>query len=85
MDLREIEERLERLLSNAKAWLPERELEDMLSLVRAGEPGVALENFCTQLEEYDIAVPHDVAVELRELASAMGMRSSRWIESARNA
>jgi hypothetical protein len=85
MDLREVEKRLEGVLSNAKTWLPEREVEEMLSLVKAGEPGVALENFCTQLEEYDIAVPRDVAVELRSLAFAMGMRASRWIDHAADA
>jgi hypothetical protein len=81
MNLGEIEKRLMEVLSNATTWLPEPELEDMVSLVKAGEPGVALENFCTQLEEYNITVPRDVAVELRNLASAMGMRVSGWIES----
>jgi hypothetical protein len=46
------------------------------SLVRAGEPGVALENLCTQLEEYDVAVPQDVLRELSEIASAMTMKIS---------
>jgi hypothetical protein len=85
MDLRHVEQRLEHLLSNANGWLPEGELEEMLSLVKAGEPGVALQNFCTQLEEHDIAVPQDMAVELQKLASAMGMTVSRWIEKAAHA
>jgi hypothetical protein len=73
------------VLSNATHWLPERELKDMLSLVKAGEPGVALENLCTQLEEYDVAVPHEVAVELGSLATAMGMPISSWIKKAADA
>jgi hypothetical protein len=85
MDLREIEKRLEQALLKATGWLPEGELRDMLSLVRAGEPGVALENFCTQLEENDIAVPRELAAELRELACEMGIRASRWIENAADA
>ena len=36
MDLRLVE-RLENVLSKAKGWLPERELDGMLTLVRAGE------------------------------------------------
>lgn len=85
MDLRHIEKRLENILAKAKGWLPDRELADMGALVRAGEPGVALENFCTQLEEYDVVVPLEIAVELRSLASAMGMPVSPWIERATHA
>jgi hypothetical protein len=29
----------------------------MRELVDAGEPGIALENLCTQLYEYDVSVP----------------------------
>ena len=85
MHLPEIEKRLERVLSKAKTWLPDGQVDEMLSLVKAGEPGVALENFCTQLQEYDVAVPRDVAVELRTLASAMETRASPWIERAADA
>jgi hypothetical protein len=85
MDRGGIEQRLEQVLSNANGWLPEHELEDMRSLIKAGEPGIALANFCTQLEEYDIAVPPAVAVELQNLASAIGMAVSRWIEKAAHA
>ena len=80
MDLRHIEERLAAVLSSAKGWLPSEQLAEMQSLVRAGEPGVALENFCTQLEEYDVAVPAHVVIELKNLASLMGMTIPRWIE-----
>ncbi len=80
MDLQQIEERLTSALKRAEGWLPDEQLADMLSLVSAGEPGVALENFCTQLEEYDIAIPNDVARELKEIGSAMGIRISPWVE-----
>ena len=82
MDLRPIEKRLEDVLGRAKGWLPDGELADMLALVRAGEPGIALENFCTQLEEYDVVVPSEIAIELQSLASIMGMPVSPWIERA---
>jgi hypothetical protein len=82
---REIENRLEDILAKATGWLPANELADMVDLVRHGEPGVALENFCTQLEEYDIVVPQDIVDELRSLASAMGMRLPAWIERAADA
>ena len=41
---------------------------------------MALENFCTQLEEYEVAVPDIVVQELKNLAVIMGLRVSSWIE-----
>jgi hypothetical protein len=85
MDRREIEKQLEAILAKAIGWLPANELADMVDLVRHGEPGVALENFCAQLEEYDIVVPQGIVDELRSLASAMGMTLPAWIERAADA
>ena len=79
MNLQHIEERLLIIFRNANGWLPESQLADMQSLVNAGEPGIALENFCTQLEEYNVTVPQVVRHELIELALEMGMQPSRWI------
>jgi hypothetical protein len=80
MDLRQVEERLAAVLKSAEGWLPGEQLTEMQSLVSAGEPGVALENFCTQLHEYDVAVPDDVVRELKALATAMEMKLPPWIE-----
>jgi hypothetical protein len=85
MGRRDIENRLEDILARATGWLPANELADMVDLVRHGEPGIALENFCTQLEEYDIVVPEDIVEGLRSLASAMGMMPPAWIERAADA
>jgi hypothetical protein len=82
MDLRHVEERLSLLLKKASGWLPPEQLADMTLLVNAGEPGVALENFCTQLEEYEVAVPADVARELKEIAETMGMTVSPWVQAS---
>ena len=80
MDPRHVETRLSVVLQRATGWLPPDQLAEMASLTKAGEPGVALENFCIQLEEYEVAVPADVARELKEIAVAMGMKVSAWIE-----
>ena len=85
MDRNEIEKRMEGILLEATSWLPANELADMVDLVQHGEPGIALENFCTQLEEYDIVVPEDIVERLRNLASTMGMRLPAWIERAADA
>ncbi len=83
MDLQTIEKRLAVILSDAKEWLPAEQQTDMQSLVAAGEPGVALENFCAQLEEYDVVVPDQVVQELCEMAALMGMNVSPRIAGGR--
>jgi hypothetical protein len=80
MNTREAEERLSVVLTNSAGLLPADQLADMQSLVRAGEPGVALENFCTQLEEYDVAIPEKLVHALKEIASLMEMSLPSWIE-----
>jgi hypothetical protein len=74
MSLQGIERRLSAVLARAEAWLPEEELTYFRELVQAGEPGVALEDFCTQLDEHDVDVPGDVARELAQIAFQMKMR-----------
>jgi hypothetical protein len=74
MDLRQIEARLHRLLSLHGAGLPSEQIEEMKRLVAAGEPGIALENYCTQLVEYDLSpLPLDIVAELEDLGRAMGI------------
>jgi hypothetical protein len=75
-DLCDVEERLARVLARATALLPHDQLSDMASLVQAGEPGIALENFRTQLHEYDVSVTPELATELDALAATMGLRLS---------
>jgi hypothetical protein len=82
-DLRDVEERLERVLARATGLLPDDQLSDMASLVRAGEPGIALENLCTQLHEYDVSVTPALATELDALAATMGLRLSSPLKVAR--
>jgi rRNA-processing protein FCF1 len=50
----------------------------MCALAGAGERGVALENFCTQLLEYDVAVSSTVLKELKALAEEMGIDEKYW-------
>ena len=72
-------ERLATLLAGAEGRLPQERLAEMRALVAAGEPGLALENFCTQLEVHDVAVPAPIARDLEALASAMGLPVPSWI------
>jgi hypothetical protein len=81
MDLREAEARLDEILAGAQEWLPAEQLAEMRGLLAAGEPGVTLENFCTQLEEFDVMIPVAVVDELMGLAVGMGISLSPWIGS----
>jgi hypothetical protein len=63
--------------------MPEQELEELRSLTRAREPGVALENLCVQLYEHDIAVPRDIAGTAETLAREMELREFYWLLLAR--
>jgi hypothetical protein len=85
MDLAEVEARLDTVLVSAHGWIPDGELAQMRRLVQVGEPGIALENFCTQLYEYDVAVPGETARELGILARAMGLKLPAWLEGVSQA
>jgi hypothetical protein len=78
MNLNEIEKCLLDFLVREGSPLPEGELIGMIELVRAGEPGIALENFCTQLFEYDVKVSPMVLNEIASLGIAMGINSRYW-------
>jgi hypothetical protein len=58
--------------------IPDLELEDMAALARAGEPGVALENLCTQLFEYDCIVPDEMLNKIETLGRSMGLKEEYW-------
>ncbi|HEX7862451.1 MAG TPA: sulfur carrier protein ThiS [Verrucomicrobiae bacterium] len=78
LNLNEIEARLLALLQAANHLLPQGELNGMIELVQAGEPGIALENFCTQLAEHDAEVPASILIAINELGRAMGIQSRYW-------
>jgi len=69
---------LELLLINIGSALPSDEIADMLNMTRAGEPGVALENLCEQIVEYEITVDAAVLEKIILLANQMGFDPSYW-------
>ena len=73
LTLPEIEARLEALLDRAGSLLPAPVLAEMRDLVRHGEPGIALENLCAQLQEHDARVPLAMLTEIAALGEAMGI------------
>ncbi len=74
----ELENALLELIETFTGLLPREQVKDFAGLVRAGEPGIAFENLCTQLYEYDIVVNREVLGELKVVGSAMGLESKYW-------
>ncbi len=78
MTIQEIELMLERVILDCRAFnIPGDQLDEMLALTHAGEPGIALENLCTQLFEYDVTATVSIQERLSVLGRAMGLEESR--------
>ena len=78
MNVKEIEVGLLDVINAYAGRLPAEQVKDMAELARAGEPGIAFENLCTQLYEYGIAVDDATRKRLQEIGSAMRLKSKYW-------
>lgn len=74
----ELNRRLHAVFQYGEGRFPEVQLEDMRELVDVGEPVIALENFCSQLYEYDVLVPRSARAELQSLCELLNLESSCW-------
>ncbi|TWU00429.1 hypothetical protein Pla108_13800 [Botrimarina colliarenosi] len=78
MDMQAIEDELVAIIVGFERELPAAQVAEMQELTKAGEPGIALENLCTQLYEYDVAVD---TVRLQQIAAVghlMGIDENYW-------
>jgi len=79
MDASEIEAKVLDVVERCRSLgVPANELDDMASLAKAGESGLALENLCTQLFEYDAVVSMPVLASIKLLGAAMGIDDGYW-------
>jgi hypothetical protein len=78
MNMQSIEKTLVKLIDSFEGQLPREQLGEMRNLTTAGEPGVAFENLCVQLFEYDIHVAPEVLNELRTVGLAMTIKATYW-------
>ena len=78
MDMQEIERKLLEEIQTYAGQLPADQVKDIADLAQAGEPGVAFENLCMQLYEYDIAVDNGMLSKLKSIGIAMGIESEYW-------
>ncbi len=75
---RDLEANLAQLLATASTGLRPESVANLHELVAHGEYGVALENLCEELYEWDIAVPADSLRQIVALGSGMGIDPSYW-------
>lgn len=79
MKLNEIEAQLIQIVERLRGLgVPAPDLDDVTELTDAGEPGVAFENLCTQLYEYDVLVPQDTIAALRRIGALMNIEPRFW-------
>ena len=78
MDTSEVETRLLVLLNALAGTLPEAELKEMRELTEAGEPGIALENLCVQLVEFERRVPRAIRDEIGSVGGKMRIDPKYW-------
>ena len=78
MDLQTIERVLLHLIQTYAGNFPAEQVAGMTELVQAGEAGVALENLCSQLHEYDVPVDEATFGRLKEIGTQMGIEPDYW-------
>jgi hypothetical protein len=66
------------IIENYRDRMPSEFLDECISLAEHSEWGVALENLCVQLYEYDI-VPSKIELDkIKSIADKMGMGQDVW-------
>ena len=58
--------------------LPPEQLQYMRDLANAGEPGIALEDLCTQIFEYDVVIGTDLLAKIQDVGQAMKIDPKYW-------
>ncbi len=77
---REIGMRMLALLEAFEGQLPAEQLAEMRELAEANESGIALENLCSQLHEFDVIVTPEHGREIADLGKAMEMPEGVWLK-----
>lgn len=73
-----IEENTIQVIGQFSERLPADFIEDCWSLARHNEWGLAIENLCTQLYEYDVQPSAQELDEIRRLAESAGLKEDTW-------
>ena len=63
---------------NVEDLLSRRDIRSIWELIAAGEPGVAFENLCTQLYEYEVIPDEPSREALAEIGTYFRMNTDLW-------
>lgn len=58
--------------------LPQADIKSIWELIDAGEPGIAFENLCTQLYEYNVTPDEPSQEALAEIGTYFGLDADLW-------
>lgn len=58
--------------------LPQRDIRSIWELIDAGEPGIAFENLCTQLYEYEVTPDEPSREVLAEIGTYFRLNADLW-------
>jgi hypothetical protein len=78
MDMNQVKMQLLALIATFSQGIPFHQAAGVRDLGMAGEAGVAFENFCTQLYEWERGVTAVQYETLKRLGTAMGICSACW-------
>jgi len=82
MNLEAVIDVLKGLVVDLDGKLPAVDIQNAREMIDAWEPGIALENLCTQLYEYGVAVPRHVLVRIIVAGEAMRLVPALWADLA---
>ena len=71
------------VLEACRGLISELRLADMIDLARHGEPGIALENLCSELDDQQVALDDLTLAKIERLGTKMGLRSDYWLRLRR--
>ncbi|UOE42871.1 MafI family immunity protein [Agromyces larvae] len=78
MNFETITQTIREVVNELSGQLPDSDLQNARIFLDAGEPGVALENLCAQIYEYDVPIARSAYLRLEAAGRAMSLDSSNW-------
>ena len=78
MRAEQIEKMLREALAKLAGILPDRDFQNALQNVDAGEPHVAFDVICQQLFEHNIPVPKDAYIKLIQVGRVLELPERNW-------
>lgn len=67
------------LFESNQEFLPPEDVESISELIEYGEGGIAFENLCTQLYEYDCPITQESYSLIEEIGRGLHLNEKRWL------